>query len=362
MKKCKMIVESCLLWIGIASFLFMTNSFPGNALPSTSADYNGREKRIEDVSDKKMPVLYFTYGPYKSVGAGKYLISIVYHTDKNENVFEVNDSITGEVLKTGHLKAGMIARFAVVDLKNAGMLEVRTSYGGAGSYYLRGIGIISVSSIILTALLALLLNVCLIKYLSERDKDIPLSLMACGVCIALAFFLEPLNFRLGVTILYAFMAYIMISYRQYYFRNILIVNLLSVAVLCFLNFQNYDFAHEYAEIYAFLLCLLFYCAVLLIGKQGIVSELIMEVFTCVVLFYQSAQIIYYSFFKSFFRLSAVLLAKTASGAGRSIVELVSQYQAKCYITVMLCYIILCIIAHICRHSLKRKRKYAGTGK
>ena len=351
-----------MLWIVMAAFLFMMNAFPGNTLPSTSTDYDGKEKKISSVDEEKTPVVCFNYGPYKQWGKGKYLINIIYQADQEGNSFDVYDSTGNQILEKGHLKAGMIARFAVVDLKNAGMLEVRTSYGGAGSYYLRGIGIISASSIILTALLALLLNVCLIKYLSERDKDIPLSLMACGVCIALAFFLEPLNFRLGVTILYAFLAYIMIFYRQYYFQNMLIVNVLSVAVLCFLNFQNYDFAHGYAEIYAFLLCLLFYCVVLLIGRQGIWLQVLMELFTCVALFYQSAQIIYYSFFKSFFRLSAVLLAKTASGAGKSVVELVSQYQAKCYVTVMLCYIILCIIAHICRHSLKRKRKYAGTGK
>lgn len=349
--KSKKIQFILLLWIAVLSLFIFLNKTDGKVLPSLVKEFNLQEKKITDSYDSCL----LSFGPYRNVDKGRYVVAIHYNSQNADNGYDIAIDSGKNILKKGILRAKNSWIIEKVIINQSDKLEVRTMYNGTGTLYLKSIYVVSITQVFL--LLLLLTGISIILMFSKSEK---VNTIFSDGNIIILFWIALISCLITYTFLgcmvcmYCGVAHYILQNRlqekRFSRKWIYAINLISLLILEVLNQQFYSFLPKKASIFSLLLLLELYIVLFLIFKNTKVQKIIFASVNIIVLVYGTAQYIYYSFFGNFFRLNSILLAKTAIGASRSLIELFARYEATCYFTNLLLYITALFILSICKED------------
>lgn len=332
----------CAVFLLLASsaLLFMQNSIGGADLPSSVTQYTGKTKRI----DQNENISNFTYGPYKTVKNGKYLILIFYQAQAEGNSYDVACGGGNKILSDGNFNSNYRVKLLGVDVETEATesMEIRTNYGGDGDFYLKGITIMSAAELWMVILAVLLVVAASKNYLLECTERTLVQMIGLSAGIIVFSITNPFYFRISTVLLFALILYALQLKKRISYRGTAVIGITVLVYMELLNSRYYGFWKMEAAVYSILISVLIYQIIGLLPRG---KSIVTELYTVLILIYQTAQATYYSFFKSFFRLNAVLLVGTAAGAENSVTELLEQYQITCYLSILICYMSACMVLH-----------------
>ena len=345
--KSKKIQFIFLLWIAILSLFIFLNKTNGTALPSIIKEFNLQEKKITDSHDSCL----LSFGPYRNVEKGRYIIAIHYNSQNADNGYDIAIDRGKTILKKDILSAKKSWVIETVMINQKDKLEIRTMYSGMGTLNLKSIYIVSINQLFLLFLLLTGISMFLMFSKSKRLKVI-----ISEENIIILFWISLISCLITYTLvgcivcMYCGIVHYILQNRLhplFWGKWIYAINLISLLIMEALNQKFYSFLPIKASIFSLLLLLEIYIVLFFIFKNINVQKKIFASVNIIVLVYGIAQYIYFSFFGNFFRLNSILLAKTAIGASRSLIELSTRYEAICYFFNLVLYITALFILSKC---------------
>lgn len=357
--KIKKLQFMLLMWIAVLSLFVFINKTSGKNLPSLLPEFNMHEKEITDAFDSCI----FSYGPYRDVNEGRYIVAIHYSSKQADNGYDITINGGETILKEGILNEQSTWAVKTVTVTQKDKLEVRTMYHGTGQLSLKSIYIFSITQI--SVLFFLLVSACVVLIFSKSKKIksiVTNENMIILFWVALVGCVSTFTFLGSIISLYCGIIHYFLHDRltKGRFANswVVFINLISLILLEVLNREFYGFLPLRTSVFSLLLLMEVNIVIFLLIRNYVVRNIVYVSVNVIVLIYGTAQYIYYSFFGSFFRLNSILLARTAMGASRSLLELFVRYEAICYFANLLLYIIALFFFSICKEGkLKNGEKY-----
>lgn len=349
--KSKKLQFMLLMWIAVLSLFTFINKTSGRNLPSLLPEFNMHEKEITDAFDSCI----FSYGPYRDVNEGRYIIAIHYKSKQADNGYDITINGGQTILKEGILSQQSTWVIKTVNVNRKDKLEVRTMYHGTGQLSLKSIYIFSITQI--SVILLLLFSACYVLIFS-KSKKIKLIITDENIIIlfwvALVGCVSTFTFLGSIIGLYCGIIHYFLHDRltrgRFTNRWVIFINSISLILLEVLNRKFYGFLPLRTSMFSLLLLMEIYIVIFLLIRNCVAKNVVYASVNIIVLVYGTAQYIYYSFFGSFFRLNSILLARTAMGASRSLLELFVRYEAICYFANLLLYIIALLFLSICKEG------------
>lgn len=331
-----------IVWFVGISALISVNKINASELPSSIPEFHLKDKVINE-SDKKGTL---SYGPYKRVKKGNYIIGIHYNAEIDGNSYKITQELGQKEIISKQLKTGRDWEIIYINFEEEGAAEVVTYYNGKGLLGVYSLYIISIHTFWLLCLILVGMSIILWMLLKYRIVIITKFSIAFVTGSVIFCYLNNYSILAIIIGVYLFLGYyIFVTLRKQGNVEIpfyLAIDLIALSILELLNKYYYDFLPIHTTIFSFLIFINIYTAYYFIMKTFKFKYLIIKIVTIIIIFYASSQYVYYSFFRDFYRLKVVFLAKTAVDVTQSLTELISRYPAKCFCVNLILYMCICI--------------------
>lgn len=347
MKKIKLLF--ILIWFILVTPLLANCYYNSQNLQSSFEGLQNKKKIISEENGDKSG--YLTYGPYKEIKPGNFIIVIHYSTDSNENTYDVAINSGTKILKTGHLDQNHTSEKLFLNIPETDAhIEIRTLYSGIGNLAVKSILIIPVTQLLTriifyTAFLILFFAAACVFWKKGNNQVLEFiyeTFLILGVFIlGVEIFAESIKYSIFIFYITAFLVWGYMIKGLYSEKKEIFICLSACFINEMLN-QKYFATKMHAFLISFLIFLLLLLILDCIIKNRNVVRFVYGVLTVLVLFYSGGQYVFKSYFGSFFSLKVIRLALIGAEAKASVKELLLRPVTLFYIFNILmflaCYI------------------------